>query len=286
MSQTASSPPTQGEPSITGLRLKITTMALILGPLVQVFDTSIVSIALREMQGELSATQDQISWVLTSYLITLSVMTPLWGAIGSRFGRKPLLLFAIAGFTTFAFLSGISTSLEEILIFRAIQGIFGAALLPLSMSTLLTIYPREDFGVAMAWWGVGVMFGPVFGPTIGGYVVEYYNWRWAFYLNVPIGVTAFIAISFLVPGTGRGAGRRFNYFGFVTLGIAIASLQYMLDRGERLMWFESPLIIALALIAFASFWMFLVNSFTSPTPFIDPAIFADRNYLGGTLLRT
>ncbi len=285
MTQTTA-PPASGDMPLTGLRLKVVTIALILSPLVQVFDTSIVSIALRQMQGELSATQDQIAWVLTSYLITLSVMTPLWGAIGGIFGRKRLLLLATAGFTTFAFLSGCSTSLEEILTYRAIQGVFGAALLPLAMSTLLSIYPREDFGVAMAWWGVGVMFGPVFGPTIGGYVVEYYNWRWAFYLNVPIGIVAILGVAFLVPNTGNKSNRKFNYFGFVTLGVSIASLQYILDRGERLMWFESSLIVTLTLVGLAAFWMFLVNSFTSQTPFFNPAIFVDRNYLGGTLLRT
>jgi DHA2 family multidrug resistance protein len=172
------------------------------------------------------------------------------------------------------------------MIWRALQGLFGAALLPLAMSALLSIYPREDFAVAMAWWGVGVMFGPVFGPTIGGYVVEYASWRWAFYLNAPIGVIAFLMVAFLVPRTGARPGRRFNYFGFVTLGIAIGTLQFVLDRGSRLEWFDSSLILMLTLVGGASLWLFLVNSFTSRTPFIDPAIFADRNYLAGTLLRT
>ncbi len=271
---------------LTGMRLKLVTIALILAPLVQVFDTSIVSIALRQMQGELSATQDQIAWVLTSYLITLSVTTPLWGAIGGIFGRKRLLLVGIAGFTFFAMMSGFSTSLSEILVWRALQGFFGAALLPLAMSSLLSIYRREDFGIAMAWWGVGVMFGPVFGPTVGGYVVEYFNWRWAFYLNLPIGIAAFAMVAFMVPRAAQRPHRPFNYFGFVTLGISIATLQYILDRGERLDWMASPLILTLTLVGGAAFWMFLVNSFTSRTPFIDPLIFRDRNYLGGTILRT
>lgn len=270
---------------LSGLRLKIVTMALILAPLVQVFDTSIVSIALRQMQGELSATQDQIAWVLTSYLITLSVFTPLWGAIGGTFGRKRLLLIGVAGFTLFALLSGLSTTLEELLVFRALQGLFGAALLPLAMSTLLSIYPREDFGVAMAWWGVGVMFGPVFGPTIGGYVVEYFNWRWAFYIDIPIGLVALTTVTFMVPNTGQKSSRPFNYFGFLMLAISIAALQFILDRGDRMQWFQSWLIVVLALVGCAAFWMFLVNSLTSPAPFIDPAIFRDRNYLGGTVLR-
>ncbi|HDO52738.1 MAG TPA: MFS transporter, partial [Rhizobiales bacterium] len=165
----------------SGFRLKLITIALILAPLIQVFDTALLSIALRQMQGSLSATQDQMAWVLTSYLIALAVMTPFWGAISSIFGRKPLLLLSIVGFVTFSMLSGTSDTLREILIYRFFQGAFGAALIPLSQSALLSIYPREDFGIAMGWWGVGIMFGPVFGPTLGGYLTEYFNWRWVFY---------------------------------------------------------------------------------------------------------
>jgi DHA2 family multidrug resistance protein len=271
---------------LRGLRLHVVSIALILAPLLQVFDTTIVSIALPQMRGELSATQDQISWVLTSYLVTLSVVTPLWGVLGARYGRKPLILLAIVGFTTFALLSGLAHSLEEIMVWRALQGIFGAALLPLAMSWLLSLYPREDYSVAMSFWGVGMMFGPVFGPTIGGYVAEYHSWRWAFFLNVPVGLVAFVMVLLLVPDVGRRPARAFNYFGFVTLGISIAALQFVLDRGQRLDWLESTEILATVLIGGAAFWLFVVNSLTSRTPFIDPGIFRDSNYLGGTVLRT
>jgi len=284
-SAAAIGPPTSAAPA-GAARLRVMTVALILAPLLQVLDTTIVSIALRQMQGELSATQDQISWVLTSYLVTLSVTTPLWGVLAGTFGRKPLILVSIVGFTIFALLSGLSHSLEEIMLWRAIQGIFGAALLPIAMSWLLSLYPREDFSIAMAWWGVGMMFGPVFGPTIGGYVAEYHNWRWAFFLNVPVGVLAFFTVAFLVPETARRPPRKFNYFGFVTLGIAIAALQFILDRGQRLDWFASWTIVVVSLVGFSAFWLFVVNSLASSTPFIDPAIFRDRNYLGGTVLRT
>ena len=141
----------------TGLRLKLITVSLILAPLLQVFDTSLISIALRNMQGSLSATQDQMAWVLTSYLIALAVMTPFWGAISSIFGRKPLLLLSIAGFIIFSMLSGTSSTLSEILIYRFSQGVFGAALIPLSQSALLSVYKREDFSIAMSWWGVPAM---------------------------------------------------------------------------------------------------------------------------------
>ena len=284
MTTTAS--PAGVPPTYSGTRLLLITIALILGPLVQVFDTATVSIALRHMQGELSATQDQIAWVITSYLITLTVFTPIWGVLGGMFGRKRLILICIAGFTSSAMLSGMSTSLTEILVWRAVQGFFGSALLPLGMSSLLTIYPREKLGIAMAWWGVGMMFGPVFGPTIGGYVTEYLTWRWAFYINLPIGIVAFLMTAFLVPRTGLRTFRKFNYYGFVTLGVAIACLQFILDRGERYDWFESPMMVTLALVGFAAFWLFVVNVFTTSTPFIEPSLFKDRDYLAGTVLRT
>lgn len=269
----------------TGLRLRLITIALILAPLLQVFDTALISIALRHMQGSLSATQDQIAWVLTSYLIALAVMTPLWGAISSIFGRKPLLLLAIVGFMIFSLLSGTSQTLTEIVIYRFIQGMFGAALIPLSQSSLLTVYPREDFGIAMGWWGVGIMFGPVFGPTLGGYITEYFNWRWVFYLNLPIGLMAFAMIALLVPRPGNNQKREFNYFGFVMLAITVASLQFILDRGERLDWYSSPVIIILTLVASGALWVFMVNSLTSKVPLVDPLIFRDTNYVFGIILR-
>jgi MFS transporter, DHA2 family, multidrug resistance protein len=284
MSTTAS--PAGVPPAYGGARLLLITVALVLAPLVQVFDTATVSIALRHMQGELSATQDQIAWVITSYLITLTVFTPVWGVLGGMFGRKRLILISIAGFTSSAMLAGMSTSLTEILIWRAVQGFFGSALLPLGMSSMLSVYPREKLGIAMAWWGVGMMFGPVFGPTIGGYVTEYLTWRWAFYINLPIGIVAFLMTAFIVPRTGVRTFKKFNYYAFATLGIAIACLQFILDRGERYDWFESPMMVTIALIGFAALWLFLVNVFTTSTPFIEPVLFKDRDYLAGTVLRT
>jgi MFS transporter, DHA2 family, multidrug resistance protein len=285
MTAAAPEKPAPEEELPTGIRLRLITISLILAPLLQVFDTSIMSIALRQMQGALSVTQDQAAWVLTSYLIAVAVMTPLWGALGGIFGRKPLLLISIAGFMVFSLLSGSSDTLPEMLAYRFVQGAFGAALLPLALSALLSNYKPEDFSIAMGWWGVGIMFGPVFGPTLGGYIAEYWGWRWAFYLNLPICVLAFAMIWFLVPRTRNSKRRKFNYFGFVMLATVIACLQFILDRGERLEWFDSPTIIALSLIGLAAFWVFMVNSLTSSTPFIDPLIFMDRNYLSGVILR-
>ena len=269
----------------TGIRRGLITVSLLLAPLIQVFDTSILSIALNQMQGSLSATQDQIAWVLTSYLIAVAIMTPLWGALGGLIGRKVILLITISGFLFFSIFAGMSTTLEEMLVYRFMQGVFGAALIPVALSSMLSVYPREDISIAMGWWGIGIMFGPVFGPTIGGYLTEYYNWRYAFYMNVPICIAALIMITFLVPRTGVRQPRKFNFYGFLLLAIAVGSAQFVLDRGQRLDWFASPLIIVLCLIAFASCWMFVVNSLTSRTPFLDPVIFADKNYVSGIVLR-
>jgi DHA2 family multidrug resistance protein len=268
-----------------GMRLKLITMALIMAPLIQVFDTSLISVTLTQMQGSLSATQDQMAWVLTSYLIALAVMTPLWGAVSSIYGRKPLLLISIVGFIICSLLSGTSGSLNEILIYRFVQGMFGAALIPLSQSSLFSVYRREDYSIAMGWWGVGIMFGPVFGPTLGGYMAEYLSWRWVFYLNLPIGLIAFVMIALLVPRPGSTTKRPFNYFGFAMLAITVACAQFILDRGERLDWFSSPTIILLALTGGGALWVFIVNSFTSKVPFVDPAIFRDKNYVSGIVLR-
>ena len=269
----------------SGLRLKLITIALVLAPLIQVFDTAVISIALRQMQGSLSATQDQMAWVLTSYLIALAVMTPLWGALSGTFGRKRLLLISIAGFVACSLLSGTSQSLSEILIYRFVQGMFGAALIPLSQSSLFSIYPREDFGVAMGWWGVGIMFGPVFGPTLGGYITEYFSWRWTFYMNLPLGLLAFVMIAWLVPRSATRPKKKFNYFGFTMLAIVVGSVQFILDRGERLDWYSSQTIIILTMAGAAALWVFLVNSFTSSNPIVDPIIFKDRNYVSGIVLR-
>lgn len=268
-----------------GFRLALITIALLLAPLIQVFDTSVLSIALVQMQGSLSATQDQIAWVLTSYLIAVAVMTPLWGALGAMYGRKPVLLITIAGFLFFSIFAGMSSTLEEMLIYRFLQGVFGAALIPVALSSLLAVYPREDISVAMGWWGIGIMFGPVFGPTIGGYLTEYFNWRWAFYMNVPICIIAFFMILVLVPRPGNRPQRKFNYFGFLMLALTVGTAQFVLDRGQRLDWFASPLIIVLCLVSASALWLFVVNSLTSKSPFLDPLIFADKNYLSGIVLR-
>lgn len=268
-----------------GLRKALVTATLCTGPVMQVLDSTVVAVSLNHMQGSLSAAQDQMAWVLTSYLIAVAVATPLWGAMTEKFSRKALFNFCIAFFAATSLLCGLADSLTELLIFRAVQGIFGAALIPLSQAALMDIYDPKDYGIAMGWWGVGLMFGPVFGPTIGGYVTEWYTWRWAFFINVPLGLASFLAVWILVPRTLARRRRKFNYYGYVVLAVGLGCLQFVLDRGQRYDWLASPAIITLLCIAGASFWLFAINSMTSDNPFIDPVILRNPNFVIGLMLR-
>ncbi|HWA41899.1 MAG TPA: DHA2 family efflux MFS transporter permease subunit [Hypericibacter adhaerens] len=260
------------------------TVCVMLATIMQALDTTIANVALPHMQGSLSATQDQISWVLTSYIVAAAIMTPPTGVLAAKLGRKRLFIWAVVGFTVTSMLCGIATSLEEMVLFRLLQGVFGAALVPLSQSVLLDTYPREKHGQAMALWGVGVMVGPILGPTLGGYLTEVYNWRWVFYINLPFGILAMLGIMAFLPETERDHQRRFDVFGFAMLSIAIGALQMMLDRGELLDWFGSTEIIVEAVISGTCFAMFLVHIFTHEHPFLEPAIFRDRNLSIGLIL--
>ena len=219
------------------------TVCVILATIMQALDTTIANIALPYIQGSVSASQDQINWVLTSYIVAAAIMTPPTGFLAGRFGRKRLFLAAVAGFTVASMLCGMAQSLAQIVLFRILQGMFGAALVPLSQSVLIDIYPQERRGSAMALFGVAVMVGPVLGPVLGGWLTENYTWRWVFYINLPIGALAFLGITTFLPDTERNAGAKLDWFGFGTLSLAIGALQVLLDRGEQLDWFGSGEIL-------------------------------------------
>jgi MFS transporter, DHA2 family, multidrug resistance protein len=258
----------------------ILTLCVMLATIMQALDTTIANVALPYMQGNLSATQDQINWVLTSYIVAAAIMTPVTGFLAARLGRKRLFLISVVGFTVASVLCGMAQSLPEMVLFRLAQGVFGAPLVPMSQSVLLDSYPKEKHGSAMAMWGVGVMVGPILGPTLGGWLTEYYNWRWVFYINVPIGIVTFLGLSAFLSETKRQS-LSFDWLGFATLSIAIGALQLFLDRGEQLDWFGSREIIAELTIAVLAFYMFIVHTFTSERPFIDPRMFRDRNFIVG-----
>jgi DHA2 family multidrug resistance protein len=223
--------------------------------------------------------------VLTSYIVAAAIITPATGWLEARFGRKPLFLTAVIGFVVTSMLCGAAVSLAQIVVFRLLQGIFGAPLVPLSQSVLLDAYPQEQQGQAMAVFGLGVMLGPILGPTLGGWLTDSYSWRWVFYVNVPFGVLCALGIMlFLGRRAERPPAKRLDWLGFSTLGLGIGALQLFLDRGERLDWFASHEIQTEAALCVLGFYLFTVHTLTARDPFIDPALFRNRNFVIGTVL--
>ncbi len=260
------------------------TASIMLATIMQAIDTTIANVALPHMQGSLSASQDQIAWVLTSYIVAAAIMTPLTGWLAGRFGIKRVFLVSVAGFTLASMLCGAAASLEQIVLYRLLQGIFGAALVPLSQAVLLDINPREKHGQAMAIWGAGIMVGPILGPTIGGWITEHYSWRWVFYINLPVGILALAGIMLFVKESKADKDRPFDLFGFAFLSLAIGALQMMLDRGEQKDWWSSTEIVIESAVAVIGLWVFLVHSLSAKRPFVDLALFRDRNFVAGIVL--
>jgi MFS transporter, DHA2 family, multidrug resistance protein len=271
------------EPGPAGSNRAAITFFVILATLLQTLDTTIANVALPYMQGSVSASQDQISWVLTSYIAVAAIMTPMTGFLTARFGLKRVLLASIGGFTFASMLCGMAQSLAQIVLFRMLQGACGAALVPLSQSILLTIYPKERQGFAMALFGFGVMVGPVLGPVLGGWLTENYSWRYVFYINLPIGSLDLLGLLALLPDPRAKAGEKLDWFGFGTLSITIAALQILLDRGEIKDWFGSAEIVIETLVCCSAFYLFLVHTFTAQRPFVRPVLFRDRNFTAGVI---
>jgi MFS transporter, DHA2 family, multidrug resistance protein len=252
--------------------------------LMQALDNTIANVALPYIQGSLSATLDQITWVLTSYIIAAAIMTAPVGWLAARFGRKALFVACLTGFTVASMLCGFAETLTQMVLFRLLQGMFGAALVPLSQATMLDLYPIEQRGSAMALWGMGVMVGPILGPTLGGYLTDVYNWRWVFFINLPFGIVGIVGMMVFMKETSRNAALRFDWIGFAVLSMGLAGLQLMLDRGEQKDWFGSTEIITETVIAGLGLYLFLVHLFTAKRPFIPPTIFRDLNFVSGLLV--
>lgn len=259
------------------------TLAVMLATIMQALDTTIANVALPHMQGSMSATQDQISWVLTSYIVAAAIFMPLTGFLTARFGRKRIFILSVVGFTIASMLCGAAQNLTQIVLFRLLQGVFGAALVPLSQAVLLDSYPKEKHGSAMAMWGMGVMVGPILGPMLGGWLTEHYSWRWVFYINLPFGLLAWFGLSKYLQETEIEHSRRFDLMGFAFLTLAIGALQMMLDRGESLDWFASREVVIEGVLAGLCFYMFVAHIFTDKHPFIEPGLFKDRNFTLGLL---
>jgi MFS transporter, DHA2 family, multidrug resistance protein len=263
-------------PLPTGVRL-IVTVGVMMAVLLQVLDTTIANVALPHMQASLSATQDSINWVLTSYIVASAIALPISGWLADKVGRKRLLLISVVMFTIASVLCATATSLGEMVLFRAFQGVGGAFIVPLAQATLFDINPREKHGQAMALFGGGVMIGPILGPVLGGWLTDNYNWRWVFLVNLPVGIICILVMARFMPKTETHE-RKFDMFGFALLAIALAALQFCLDRGEQKDWFSSWEIISEAGLAIAAGWMFLVHMVTAKHPLFDRAMFKDRNF--------
>jgi DHA2 family multidrug resistance protein len=255
------------------------TISIMLATVMNSLDTTIANVALPHMQGSVSASSEQITWVLTSYIVSAAVMTPLSGWLADRIGRKRMFLISIGGFTLASMLCGMATSLPEIVIFRVLQGVFGAALIPLSQSVLLDINPPEKHGQAMAIWGAGAILGPILGPALGGYFTQDFSWRWCFFINLPVGILAFLGVLLFISGDRLAKAKRFDFLGFGMLTLFIAALQMVLDRGPSQDWFQSREIWTEAILAAVGLWVFVIHTFTTAHPFFDRALIRDRNFV-------
>ena len=255
------------------------TVCLMLATVMNALDTTIANVALPHLQGNVSAGADQITWVLTSYIIAGAIGTPLTGWLAGRFGRKRIFLVAVAGFTAASMLCGLANSLPEIVAFRVLQGLLGAPLVPLSQSLLLDINPPEKHGQAMSIWGAGTLVGPIMGPTLGGWLTDNLSWRWCFYINLPVGILAFVGIWIFLSADKPGRRTPLDFLGFGALVVFASAFQLMLDRGAGLDWFASTEIWVEAIVAAAALWVFLIHTLSARRPFLDPVLFRDRNFL-------
>ncbi len=271
------------QPALVVRNKGMLTLALMLGTIMQVLDTTIANVALPHMSSSLGASQNEITWVLTSYIVAAAIATPLTGWMSDRLGQRRLFLGAVIGFTVASALCGIASSLPEMVIFRVLQGICGAMIAPLAQTVLLNINPKERIGQAMAIYGMGIMVAPIIGPSLGGWLTETFDWRWVFLVNVPVGALCVAMLLLFMPQT-EVKNRRFDFFGFGMLALGVGALQLMLDRGAENDWFHSiETWIELGLVI-TGIWVFLVHSLTAKQPFVDLKMFKDFNFSLASIL--
>ncbi len=260
------------------------TLTVMLAAIMTMLDSTIANVALPHMAGSMSASGDQINWVLTSYIIAAAIMTPVTGWFAGRLGVKRMFLIAIVGFTIASALCGAAQNLTQIVLFRVLQGMFGAGMMPLSQTVMLDTYPLEKRGQAMAIWGMGVTVGPILGPVIGGWLTDDFSWRWVFFINLPIGVLCVAGVAAFMPRNRPTHRRPLEWIGFLLLAIALAAFQLMLDRGQENDWFASPETIAEAVTAACALWMFVIHTATARHSFLPVALLGDRNFVTATLV--
>ncbi|MFN5106747.1 MULTISPECIES: MDR family MFS transporter [Bradyrhizobium] len=268
------------------MRRNMVTICAMTATIMQALDTTIANVALPYMQGSLSASQDQINWVLTSYIVAAAIMTAPVGWIANRYGRKRIFIICSAGFTIASVLCGLAQDINQMVLFRLLQGVFGAALVPLSQAVMLDSYALHERAKAMSIWGMGVMMGPIMGPSLGAWLTETYSWHWVFFVNLPFGFFTVLGLIIFMDETKQDLNLRFDWFGFGALAVAIGALQLALDRGEQLGWLESNEIMIEFIVSAIGFYYFFAHSLTTSRPFIQFALFKDKNFLGGCVFMT
>lgn len=259
-----------------------------LGTFMEVLDTTVVNVSLPHIAGSLSATIDEATWVITSYLVANAMILPITGWLANYFGRKRLLMMSVTGFTAASFLCGLAPTLQLLIFFRIIQGAAGGALQPLSQAVLLESFPPEQRGKAMGFWGQGIVVAPIIGPVLGGWLTDTYSWRWVFYINIPVGIASIIMTTLFIfdPAYIRRTSQRIDYWGMGMLAVGIAALQVMLDKGQEQDWFSSGWIVSLLVAAIVFLAAFIVRELMAEHPVVSLRVFKDRTYSTGVFLMT
>src|SRR5438105_6313698 len=277
--------PAPEAPAISSARKWAITVTVMVVAFMQILDTSVTNVILPHLQGSMSAGLDEVSWVITSYLAANAVIIPATGWLAGLFGRKRFFLICATLFVVSSFLSGIAPNLTTLIVARIFQGLGGGPIIPLSQAILWEIFPFHQRGLAMAIWGVGFILGPILGPTVGGYLADEWSWRWIFYINLPVGILGFtLASVFLFDPSYLRKHARIDWWGLALMVLGFGCLQLVLDRGEREEWFDSPVIIAMAVMAICALVAFLIRELTTSEPILDLTVFTDRNFATGVFL--
>lgn len=254
----------------------------------EVLDTTVVNVSLPHIAGSLSATIDEATWALTSYLVANAIILPMTGWLATRFGRKRLLMLSVVGFTMSSFLCGLAPTLGTLIAFRIMQGATGGALQPLSQAVLLEAFPPHDRGKAMAFWALGIVVAPILGPVVGGWLTDNYSWRWVFYINIPVGIASLVMTKMFIfdPSYLRQESRKIDYWGIGMLAVGIGALQIVLDKGQEEDWFSSTVITGLAILSAVTLIALIIHELTADDPVVDLRVFKERSYAVGVFLMT
>lgn len=264
----------------------VVSLSVVFATFMEVLDTTVVNVSLPHIGGTMSATVEEATWVLTSYLVANAIILPMTGWLARHFGRKRLLLFAVSGFTLSSFLCGLAPNLTSLIVFRIMQGLSGGTMQPMSQAIMLEAFPPEDRGKAMAFWGMCIVVAPIFGPVIGGWLTDSFSWRWVFYINIPVGILSFIMARLFVfdPPYLRRESSHIDYWGIGMLALWMGSLQILLDKGEQEDWFSSDALVLLAIIAGVGLVAFVIRELTAAYPVVDLRVLKDRTYGTGVFM--